>query len=287
MGGIGNQMFQYAVGRRLAHFHRTELKLDLSWFDAVAAIKTVRKYELPVFNIQAQVASNGETARYRRTRLLKRFEQLLPISLASRDKRYISEKHYHFDPGILILPDNIYLDGYWQSPRYFDDIKDIIRDEFTIRTEPDAENHLIAEEIMRTESVSIHVRRGDYISDSTTNSIHGVCSLEYYRSAVKMMEQKVKRPFYFVFSDDPRWAEDNLASVCPATFVSHHMPDKPYEDMRLMTLCKHHIIANSSFSWWGAWLSLNSDKVVIAPTHWFRDETVSTRDLIPRQWIRL
>jgi hypothetical protein len=283
MGGLGNQMFQYAAGRRLAYLRRTDLKLDLTWFENIMAVDTKRRYELGAFNIQEQVASAEEAGRLREGLLLRRFGFLFPF----RKQRHILEQHYHFDPDILQLPDNVYLEGYWQSPKYFYDIQDIIRAEFTVRSGPDAGNRRMAEEIAGAESVAIHVRRGDYVSSPAISSRHGTCSMEYYQTAVKTIIGRVVQPHFFVFSDDPAWAKENLSLTGPKTVIGQNGPDHAYEDMRLMSLCKHHIIANSSFSWWGAWLCRNPDKVVIAPQQWFQDKNINTGDLIPAQWTRL
>src|SRR6266508_4636273 len=189
-GGLGNQMFQYAAGRRLAHFRQTDLKLDLTWFENIVAINTKRRYELRAFNVQEQFASPEELGRFMEGRLQRQFRFLFPF----RIKRHIDEKHFHFDPNILHLPDNIYLEGYWQSPIYFSDIQNIIRAEFTVRSAPDDVNSRTAEEIASAESVAIHVRRGDYASNPETNNYHGMCSMEYYQTAVKSILARVKQP---------------------------------------------------------------------------------------------
>jgi hypothetical protein len=287
MGGLGNQMFQYAAGRRLAHVHKTELKLDVSWFSEIAAIDTKRKYELAPFNLSARFASSEEIAKCKGPELLRRIAWLFPTALPFFGKRHVYEKYFHFDPAVLTLSDNVYLEGYWQCPRYFEDIEDIIRNEFTVTPPPDATNRAMAEEIARSESVSVHVRRGDYVSNPSTNEYHGVCSLEYYQAAVKSILNCVSKPHFFIFSDDPVWAKKNLSVITPHTVIDRNGPDKAYEDMRLMSLCKHHIIANSSFSWWGAWLSKNPEKIVIAPKHWFKDPKIDARDLVPETWKRI
>jgi hypothetical protein len=196
----------------------------------------------------------------------------------------IAERHFHFDPRILDLPGNVYLDGYWQSEKYFKDIESIIRSEFIVKTMSDPANEAMSERICGTESVSVHVRRKDYVSDSATSRIHGGCSLAYYYAAAERIARAVAEPHFFVFSDDAQWARENLDLKYPTTFVTHNGPDKNYEDLRLMTLCNHHIVANSTFSWWGAWLSINPDKMVIAPRKWFAESDLDCRDLIPDSW---
>jgi hypothetical protein len=283
MGGLGNQMFQYATGRRLAHVHEADLKIDLSWFGSIMAGDTVRRYELAAFAIEEHVASSEELRRFRKNSLFARFRHILHFAT----DRHIYEKHYHFDPDILRLPDNVYLEGYWQCPRYFSDIRNILLQEFTMRSGPDHENQVMGARIARTESVSVHVRRGDYVSNQATGNYHGVCSLEYYRTAIEIISASVKQPHFFIFSDDSTWAEENLSWIAPGTVISQNSPDKGYEDMRLLRLCKHHIVANSSFSWWGAWLSEHAGKIVIAPRQWFKDPKIDTSDLVPVTWKRI
>ena len=145
----------------------------------------------------------------------------------------------------------------------------------------------MAEQISSSTPVSIHIRRGDYVNDSHTNSVHGTCGLDYYQNAMKLISGRVDKPTFFCFSDDIEWAKNKLHAQYPIIYVDHNGLDNASEDMRLMSQCKHNIIANSSFSWWGAWLNSNPDKIVIAPTKWFQKEDYDTRDLIPAGWIRL
>jgi len=156
-----------------------------------------------------------------------------------------------------------------------------------VKDEPDNVNFQTAERISAVNAVCVHIRRGDYVSNPTTNQFHGNCSLEYYRPAMGIMALKVEDPNYFIFSDDPEWASDSLKGASSMTTVDHNKADRNYEDLRLMSLCKHHIIANSTFSWWGAWLCKYTGKIVIAPRRWFRDELLNTSDLIPTGWKRI
>lgn len=151
----------------------------------------------------------------------------------------------------------------------------------------DVTNEQVAQNILSVNAVSLHVRRGDYVSNLTINQFHGTCSLEYYNQAIAQIAKKVETPHFFVFSDDPEWVKSNLKIDYSITIVDHNNADKNYEDIRLMSLCKHHIIANSSFSWWGAWLCRNPNKIVIAPLKWFNDKSINTTDLIPDGWIKI
>lgn len=280
IGGLGNQMFQYAAGRRLAHNLAVELKLDIAELQDCI----LRKYSIGNFNIQENFASPEEVAtlRVQKCGIVRRV-----LTRVLCRSSHIREKHLHFDSGILKLPDNVYIDGYWQSEKYFVDIAAIIRDEFTIKTPEGDENKELANQMASVEAVSLHVRRQDYFYNSDTNQFQGTCDLAYYYRCVKCLSSRVKNPHFFIFSDDPKWARDNLKLPYPTTFVVHNGADKDYEDLRLMARNKYHIIANSTFSWWGAWLCTNPAKVVIAPKQWFAKPGLDTRDLIPKTWSKI
>jgi hypothetical protein len=285
IGGLGNQFFQYALGRNLAIKNNTELKLDISEFEDYK----LHKYGLHHFNIVENIVTKKDLMRIKMpSSRLRNFFVDVNFKLTGKQPLFYKEESYfHFDPGKLNLPDNVYLVGYWQSEKYFEDIKSIIRKEFTIKTQPDPINTKAGEQISSCESVSVHVRRGDYIMNPATNQIHGVCSTDYYYRAIDRLIKNVDNPHFFVFSDDPAWARNNLKFDYATMFLAHNGPDKSYEDLRLMSMCKHHITANSSFSWWGAWLSGNKDKIVIAPKKWFNQSNHEARDIIPDSWYRL
>ena len=141
--------------------------------------------------------------------------------------------------------------------------------------------------ILAVNSVSIHVRRGDYLTNPVTFQTHGLCDIDYYKKAIDEILDLVDKPHFFIFSDDQSWAKSNIIFGAPTDYVMHNNSLKNYEDLRLMSYCRHHIIANSSFSWWGAWLGNNPEKIVIAPKKWFNDPKIDTTDLIPDTWLRL
>ena len=285
MGGLGNQMFQYAAGRRLAIKHRTVLKLDLSFLlDRTPRDNfTYRTYELDVFNIQGNIASPSETNRF----VPNNRNIFYNIKRKLKWIKVITEPYSHFHEDVLSAPDNSYIDGYWQSEKYFKDVEDIIRSDFTLKPEMATINQEFTKQISSCDSVSLHIRRGDYVSNSVINEYHGSCSLEYYQEAVAKIATCVKNPHLFIFSDDLNWAKEHLNFNYPIKFITHNGAEKSYEDLRLMSLCKHNIIANSSFSWWGAWLNTNPGKIVIAPKKWFNDSSINTDDLIPDSWVRI
>ncbi len=284
-GGLGNQMFQYALGRHLAEKNNTELKLDLSAFKDYK----FRKYELGSFNIiekfahpeeinQLSIIPTGRVDKFLRKVLKK------PIK---RPKSYIKENiSGGFNSKVLDLQDNIYLEGYWQSEKYFIGIEHLIRKEFSFKLPATGKNKEILESILNTNSVSLHVRRGDYITNPTVNAVHGVCSLDYYMECIDYIENKINDPQFYIFSDDMAWVKSNLKISSQVYYVDHNTIDNGIEDMRLMSNCKHNILANSSFSWWGAWLNPNPNKTVLTPKKWF-NTTYDSKDLIPERWIKL
>jgi len=266
MGGLGNQMFQYSVARRLALKHGTKVKIDLAWLETEGKkADAIRVYELGAFKIEAG---------FYKPKLFSK-------------PRLVHENQFKFDPTVLELPDNVLLQGYWQSYKYFEDQADQIRKDFTFKTVAEGVNAKILKEIKQTTAVSIHIRRGDYLTSKASSQFHGTQSLEYYRTAVGELTKKVKSPHFFVFSDEPAWCKQNLKFDFPTTYAENNSANSGHEDMRLMSACQHHILANSSFSWWGAWLNPNPSKLVIAPKLWFRDKSIDTSDLMPEGWIRL
>lgn len=282
-GGLGNQMFQYAAGKAMSVFHNVELKLDISWFER----NKLRSYKLDIFNIDADIATTNEINRY--TGMYKtRIERIL-WRLKQRINYFptYSESDFSFDKNCYKSKKNVYIEGYWHSENYFKDIEKIIRKEFTLKKSLQGRNAEMAAVIRVCNSVSLHIRRGDYITDPINRKKYSVCSLEYYLSAVMKVKEIVQNPHFFVFSDDIPWAQKNLDLPDPVIFVDHNKENQDYEDHQLMRLCDHHIIANSSFSWWGAWLGSNFHKIVISPRKWFNDADRGTRDLIPETWLRL
>lgn len=278
-GGLGNQMFQYAVGRALAARYDAPLLLDTRGLMHDA----LRSYALSHFRVNAEVATEPDMPRElgRIGRRLYRLPRWL-----TRQTRYV-EKGFAFDPGIVALKAPVHLAGNWQSEKYFADQRNLIRSDFQLREPFTNDRRAIADMIAERPTVSVHVRRGDYVNNPATNAYHGTCEPAWYEQARRAMEERVAAPAYMVFSDDPDWTRANLPSFAAARFVDPSTDGRDEQDMHLMALCHHHIIANSSFSWWGAWLNPRADKVVLAPRHWFRAGKHDTRDLLPENWVRL
>ena len=280
-GGLGNQMFQYALGKHLANKHRTKLKLDVSEY----ATHDLRRYELHRFKIKDEIISEEELNKYLYPNLLKRCFDILTNKYFAY--KIVTEKKFSFIPDTLNTRSKAYLIGYWQTEKYFKPIEFLIRECFLPAIINETSRHLI-NQIENSNSVSIHIRRGDYVSNEHTNKIHGVCDMEYYDLAIEIVSRKIETPVFYIFSDDINWVKHNLNIKFQHHFVSNSMLQND-EEMNLMSLCKHNIIANSSFSWWGAWLNKFPHKIIIAPKRWYADEkkNAETKDLIPDAWIRI
>lgn len=284
-GGLGNQLYCYATARALSLKTNKKLLIDAR---PIKGEGTKRQYDLSVFNIKENHVS-GITKWITRwvasVRLGKIFKTGFPLAW---NYKMIRDKEKGYDASLLDQYNgNMILQGYWQSFKYFENEEDLLKEEFTVKNPPDAVNKQWIDEIENLESVCLHVRRGDYVSNSAANALHGTCTPEYYQKSINTILQKVNNPIFFVFTDDPVWAENNLSIPAPFKIVKHNLGKNDYEDLRLMSNCKHFIIANSSFSWWGAWLSKNNYKVVIAPKKWFNIDNVPSEDRIPNNWIRL
>jgi hypothetical protein len=205
---------------------------------------------------------------------------------ASPAPTYFTEKQFHFDPDILKLRGDFYLDGYWQSEKYFANIDRLIAQEFTVKTPQTGRDKEVAEQMSSCDSVSLHIRRGSYLTPPH-NTVIEPRPLTYYHRCVDRIAQTVKNPHFYIFSDDFQWVRNNLKLAYKTTFVDHNKSDKDYEDLRLISLCKHNIVANSTFSWWGAWLNKNPRKIVLSPAEWFKDTSLNTRDLTPESWVKI
>ena len=286
IGGLGNQMFQYAVGRALSLESGQLLRLDTSSFTDYGLHQG---FELQrVFNCQIQVATQSDFRRVLGWQSSPVVRQLLTRSgfSALRRKGFVVEPHFHYWPGISEVQADCYLVGYWQSGKYFQLHASVICDDFKFALPLTDKNVELAKQISEVQAVSLHVRRGDYINNIKTNAAHGVCPIEYYRAAIQYISNSVKHPYFFIFSDDIAWVKDNLKMEMPCQYIDHNQGASSFNDMHLMSLCQHHIIANSSFSWWAAWLNPNPGKIVIAPKRWFTNSR-NTSDLTPANWVNL
>ena len=286
IGGLGNQMFQYAAGRALSLERGFPLRLDISDF---SNYELHQGFELErIFNCTAEIASEADVRNilgWQSSPVIRRMVSR-PRMARFRHKGFVIEPHFQYWHGIKKVPCGCYLMGYWQSEKYFLEVAEQIREDFYFRLPLESQNTELAKQINQVNAVSLHVRRGDYANNPKTTATHGLCSLDYYREAIQHVAKHVQQPYFFVFSDDIAWVKSDLKIDFPCEYVVFNQGAESHNDMRLMSLCQHHIIANSSFSWWGAWLNQNADKIVVAPKRWFVNET-NTEDLIPQDWVML
>lgn len=282
-GGLGNQLFQYALGRSLLLSCKKKVKYDISWFKN----QIERDYQLDRLNTVIDLVDDNELRKLRRIKIwggklsfLNKLNKIYGYNL-------IRESGLEFDPNILQTIAPAYIDGHWMSEKYFFKIVTQLREEMRPKDKPTGENSKILEAISRQEAVAVHIRRGDYIQERKTNKFHGTATIDYYQKATQHILEKIASPVFYLFSDDLDWVKENIKIPAQTIFVSQNGVNKPQEDLRLMYSCKHHIIANSTFSWWGAWLNANSKKIVIAPYQWFADKEINTKDLFPAEWIKM
>ena len=291
-GGLGNQMFEYALGLALAKKHTTGLLVDTTYLNDRFPRKnfTFRHYELDIFKVDPKITA------------LSRFSKKMPIPgawlgldfglIAVRDRlgmrALVREKDgLRADLSVLDAGDDVCLWGFWQSEKYFEDAKDEVRQAFRFRAELSSEAAALAEKIRATQSVSLSVRRGDYLRAGNAK-IYGDTDTAYYDAAVKYIASRVPSPHFFIFSDDIAWCREHIKPLFPTTYVPDELrnPEWRYV-LELSSLCKHQIIANSTFWWWAAWLNQNPDKIVIAPKQWRVGVPAGNDDATPPGWVRI
>ena len=279
-GGLGNQMFQYAAARKLSVKYGVDLLLDHSYLERNSQDRygfTARNFELEVFRITANRFSPEMVDKFFDAKEVEHIE-------------LYNEKPVSYDAFFKKVSDCAYINGYFQSYRYFEDIRQILSVDFSFNHNPEIVlNSSTISQIRNANAVAIHIRRGDYVSQSNIHNLYYILPLSYYQKAINIVLEKQPNLEFFVFSDDIRWAEQNLVhSKAKLHFVlKNNSPN--WLDMYLMSICKHNIIANSTFSWWAAWLNNNEDKIVIAPKKWFQQprEGIKLRDLCPSEWIKM
>jgi hypothetical protein len=284
-GGLGNQMFQYAAARALSVRLNRPITIDLSWFLFGTKNTTPRVFELGCFTLSESLTV--QSSRIRGFYLHFLYPRLKNTELGKRIARrlhlYRDADAMVYDGRFRLLQHPVLLWGYFQSEKYFEDVREHIRDDFQFNQPLTGRNREIEEQIRRSPSVAIHIRRGDYIANKYARQVFAVCSIAYYRRAIRYISERVEAAQFYVFSDEPAWAETHIP-IPGAVYVNWNTGMDSSIDMRLMSLCDHQILANSSFSWWGAWLNPHKDKIVVAPSVWLKD-TQCSNDLIPAEWV--
>lgn len=290
MGGLGNQMFQYAFGRYLSVKNNTKLKLDLTLLDSREGVGVKRDYALDIFNIKPEFATSFEVKKYNgvtdsnivERALFKIYRFVNPVNL-------VIQKGNNFEKRFLNIKPNTCVVGRWQSYKFFEQISDIIDLELRFKNLlPHSLSNLV-KEIQASNSISVHIRRTDYVSNSFYANSIGPLPIDYYSKAVQKINTLVAFPSYYVFSDDIEWCREHLDFLPKDTIYvnSSKFINSTEIDLHMMSLCNHHIISNSTFSWWGAWLNKSNEGIVIAPLKWANLLDYNPADIVPDNWIRI
>ncbi len=272
-GGLGNQLFQYAFGRLLSLKYDAEVKYKFHGNKS----DVQRDYKLGHFNTRVEIATDEE---FKKTRypfgILSKITEIVKIKILRQFNMGYSTK--------LFNKKNGYLEGYWQSYKYLEPIKNELFEELTLKKSIDGKYEII-KKIKETNSVCVNIRRGDYVSNPKNIAEYVTFGMEYYENAFKLIKEKVENPILFIVSDDIEWCKKNIKSDLPIVFTDPNIPD--YENFIIATYCKHNIITNSSFAFWIAWLNKNPDKIVISPNKWNNRYTKEYDELLPKEWIRI
>ncbi len=267
IGGAGNQMFQYALGYTISLLHGQDLYIDLSSYENYK----VRNFELNKFGFDIKIANQEDCEILNRKHFFK--------------KILYKDKSKTFNPKLLNIKGSAYLKGFWQSEKYFSCMRDEILSLFEFRDKSFIVNHNLLQDIKNSNAVCVNLRLGDYITNETNKRIHFVCKKDYYTNAIKYMCKNITNPKLFVFSDDIEGSKEFLPDGYDFVFAD---TANWQEDMYFMSECKHNIVANSSFSWWAAWLNKNPDKIVAAPSRWYTKEArVNDKDVVPNNWVKI
>lgn len=278
-GGLGNQMFQYALYKKFESMNK-DVAFDTSFFRSKQGL---RELELGVFGVQYREISDTEAAYIRGYGYQDSILDKIKYKL--KPTKYVTYRDTieSFQPEVFGM-EQVYLCGYWQSEKYFKDIREIILKEFIFPEDTIRKNEALCNKMQQENSVSIHVRRSDYLTEQNVKVYGNICTEKYYENAIEYIERNIESPSYYVFTDDLQWAKEFFKGG-NYIIVDKNRGKDSYADMYLMSQCKHNIIANSSFSWWGAWLNRNIDKKVLAPKKWFHNH--EKEEVVCEDWIRI
>lgn len=289
-GGLGNQMFQFAFSYALAKKTGAEILYDYSYFSETDnELARIRNYELAAFNLECPEAGGNDIDLIVPEDARKLYEKFLgdvfKIKKFAPQKNMVRQSDAYKYSKRFSDPKMYYYEGYYQNEKFFKEYRNELIECFSIKGELDEKNQSVIDAINSTESVSLHIRRGDYVTLQCSKDFHGLCPLDYYQKAIEYIAKKVKKPHFYLFSDDIDWIVKNLKIDYPYTIINFNQ-DKGWLDLNLMKNCKHNVIANSSFSWWAAWLNENPEKIVIAPKNWVAKKNVKC-DIVPKDWVKL
>lgn len=279
-GGLGNQLFQYCVGLNLGRLNSDIVKVDINRFSMP---EENRQYCLDLIFPEVQIASHEEVTSFTKPK------RIFGIFNIAGDRRLIVEKGFSFDPGILKQKGPAYLQGFWQSEKYFIGLKEFLQKTIILkRIESSDLYEFYLNKIKFNNSVCLFVRRAELVTNQKYRAYHGYCDLDYYKRGISFLNQKLENPFYLIFSDDLSWCIENFSELSNSIIVPHDVAgDRFVQYFMLMKECQNFIISNSTYSWWAAWLASNNEKTVVAPKSWFNEAKHSTEDLIPADWVQL
>ena len=290
ISGLGNQLFQYALARQLAIQNNDQLKLDISFY----ANQSLRSYRLDKYNIQAKIAQPDQMDKllsvYNSPSVYNKIYRRIEGRLPKQYKRHYREREWWgYEPEVFNITGNVYLEGYWQHYQYYQNLDKRIFDELTLKDTTEQSSYALFKQVQQDHSsVSLHIRRGDYITDKQANNLMGILPLTYYQRAIEHIKGKIKTPSFYIFSDDLDWAKDNLKIDAPVSFADIDGGSKDYLELDLMSSCRHQIVANSSFSWWGAFLNRNPSKIVVSPAQWVKQEEINNKTFLHfPAWVKL
>jgi len=270
IGGLGNQMFQYAFYLALMKKY-SNVKLDINGFKTYK----LQDYQLErIFDLQISHSVNFNSI------WMRIYRRIMKMDVIREDTLY--------HPEVLEIKGLAYYSGYWNSEKYFSEVESEVRDSFKFKNVLVDRNKEISGQILNTNSISLHIRRGDYLETEINRKLYGnICTLNYYEQAINLIKERVENPCFFIFSDDINWCKENLKTE-NSEFIDWNTGDNSYIDMQLMSLCKNNILANSTFSWWGAWLNENKNKIVIVPSKFLNNMIPENMDtFVPKNWIRI
>ena len=279
-GGLGNQMFQYVFGQYLSKKYNEKVYYDIDWYKNLKPNKRLYNLELFNFDINIQI-SQGKEYPFKCIILDTLIYLLKGLTTFNRGNPIILYESRTSLIGSILsaIFRNSYYSSYWQEFKYYKYISNDI--EFKLNPNKLLINTKIKEKILNSNAVSIGIRRGDYVKLGNI-----VCGMEYYKKSINLMNKKIDSPIYYIFSDDIEWCKKNIEISTEHHFVKQNK-DTPFENMELMSLCKHNIISNSTYDWWGAMLNKNNQKIIICPKIWMPKDIEIRKNLIPSEWIKI
>lgn len=286
-GGLGNQLFQYACGRSLARKMNADLVIDDGWYKKTHEGVTPRDFMLRDLNVKTAFITMDSFPK-KSHGLMALINKIFPRGQLVHEEKFHFKYDQNLDKISYLKEKSVYLNGYWQSFRYFEKIRQNLESELRPLIVAPSYYQNILSQIQKSHSAMLHIRRGDYILSKSASKIHGFLGLDYYQRAMDYLLGTNQNTQFFIFSDDMDWAKENLPHKSKCVFISPlPLTISPIYELELMKACKVHVIANSSLSWWGAWLKEQIDYPTICPKSWTNSHKLDLNDLLPNTWLRI